>query len=119
MSTSGAIGYFDKNGLYRATLVGADTYPESIIEDLSSMISKSTAKQFQKWVENGIAGGGYDGLYNQETMEERGESNGPVLIDASNYDSASLSYTYVVVDGKLSFFDPKNIKGYDPKELNS
>jgi hypothetical protein len=113
MSTTGSIGYIDQNGNYRATFVGSDAYPEDVHEAIGDLLTEMNAEEFIQWVETGIAGGGYDGLYNHETMEERGESDGPVLIDADNYDGCYLNYTYVVGDGQISFFDPKNVMEYD------
>lgn len=119
MSTTGAIGYLDGDGNYRATFVGADAYPESVYEALSYMLARMTAKEFSAWVEAGISGGGYDGLYNQETLEERGDADGPYLIDAQNYDNGGVYYTYVVANGKVSFYDPKNAMGFDPAQLTA
>lgn len=114
MSTPGAIGYIDQNGNYRATPFGSDAYPEDVREVVSDMLTGFSTEEFRQWVETGIAGGGYDGLFNHETMEERDESDGPWLIDAENYDSAGLYYTYVVTEEKkIEFFDPKNVMGYD------
>lgn len=117
MSTTGAIGYIDQNGNYRGTVIGADAYPESVLEAVSYMLTKKSTEEFNNWVEQGIVGGGYDGLYNHETLEERGESNGPLLIDADNYDSW-LDYTYLVTEEKkIEFFDPKNVMEYYAEDL--
>lgn len=117
MSTTGSIGYIDQSGNYRATEIGADADPESVSSVFTEMFGHITAKELIQWVERGIAGGGYDGLYNHETLEERGDATGPSLIDAENYDYY-LDYTYVVTDGKLSFFDPKNAMDYNDEWLN-
>lgn len=113
MSTTGSIGYIDQNGNYRAAFVGSDAYPEEVKDVIADLLTHMGQEEFNNWVEAGIAGGGYDGLYNHETMEERDESNGPVLIDADNYDGCYLNYTYVVGDGQVSFFDPKNVMEYE------
>jgi hypothetical protein len=117
MSTTGAIGYIDLNGKYRATSVYADMDPEDDVSRVfASMFGHITADEFSRWVERGITGGGYDGLYNQETKGERGEAKGPELIDDENYYHFH-DFTYVVANGKLSFFDPKNVMEYDDERL--
>jgi hypothetical protein len=117
MSTTGSIGYLDQNGNYRATFVGSDAYPEDVHEAIGDLLTEMNAEEFIQWVETGIAGGGYDGLYNHETMEERDESDGPCLIDAENYDQSGLYYTYVVTGEKrIEFFDPKNVMEYDAED---
>lgn len=120
MSTTGAIGYIDQNGNYRGAVVGADAYPESVMEILPSMVTRMSSVEFINWVERGIAGGGYDGIYNHETMEDRGECVAPWLIDSENYDDSYLNYTYVVTEEKkIEFFDPKNVMKYDAADLES
>jgi hypothetical protein len=120
MSTTGAIGYIDQNGNYRATAVFADADPEGDVgRHFPRMLYKMGPEGFIQWVEAGIAGGGYDGLYNHETLKERGDAEGPYLIDAHNYDSSFIDFMYVVADGKISFFDPKNVMEYDDEWLES
>lgn len=117
MSTTGSIGYIDQSGNYRATEIGADADPDSVSEIFPEKFAKMTSEAFAKWVEAGIAGGGYDSLHNCETLEERGDDTaGPCLIDAENYDYY-LDYAYVVTDGTISLFDPKNVMDYNDEWL--
>lgn len=116
MSTTGCIGYIDQSGNYRATEIDADMNPENVSRVFAEMFGHVTVTELIQWVERGIAGGGYDGLYNHETKAERGEAKGPSLIDADNYDYY-LDYAYIVTDGKISFFDPKNVMDYNDEWL--
>lgn len=117
MSTTASIGYIDESGNYRATSVFADAGPGDINYTFGSRFVKMSSEEFINWVENGIAGGGYDSLYNDETLAERGDSETPRVIDTGNYDDFFFDYNYLVGNGKMSFYDPKAVMGYDNEWL--
>jgi hypothetical protein len=113
MSTSASIGYIDQSGNYRATAVLMDACPGDINYRFGRLFAKMNPQELTSWVETGIAGGGYDSLYNDESLVERGVAETPRLIDGENYDSSFLDYNYLVENGRVSFYDPKGIMGYD------
>lgn len=128
MSTAASIGYLDADGNYRGAYVGADGYPESVREILDEFYTlRDDAGDFlgydlekiKGYVENGIKGGGYEGLYDYETLGRESDEFEPLVITTENYNEKGFwfNYVYVVTEGKVDFFDPLNVCEYDEESV--
>jgi hypothetical protein len=103
MATRAAVGYITSKGDYRGTAIWADGAPDEVEVGIKPMLNRMGTDRIIQWIENGIEGGGYDGVWNLETKADRGDTDKPLVVDARNM--FQFNYTFVVDGHTLMLMD--------------